>query len=1282
MRWNHPGVANAQPLWIAAAVSTLCAGLTFGEVVAHVEDFATSASGWTGSGAYGMTVTHSIEEGLPAGSMKGEFASQDVPVPGSGAFRANAEASGGAFTGNYWAEHSRFYGWTFHFRAEDVLPSLLQVRFNGGGHTFFANVLPQVTGPGQWFTVAAPTVHAGAWFGGTAVQWSNALADVQWVEVVVGRNGAGAQTYRMDNFDNNLPTIRESAIGDRVWFDTNGNGIQDAGETIPIRNLPVALMDETTNAVLAETQTDENGLYRFEELAASNYVVRFAFSGEPGLMPTLAKQGGDAAVDSDASAGAPDVLYAWTDPIALGVAATNLTVDFGMMARDGTRAELAAVWGEWADDEARVAWHTRSEWNTAGFHVYRVHPETGEEQQLNERLVASVFPKAGAFYELADAQAHEGDAGIYRIEEVELSGRVRDRGRHEVVFGAPPALVLKARARMAAVEAARNTRTAEPLSAPRAPGPAAVLKVRVTEEGLHGLSLERIARGMGLGVEHLRALAADGMLSLTCRGEPVPVIWDAVRNRLVFHAGPPAPNAWTRETPILIRQGQGTAMPRREPAATTGETLHTVRRRFEQDLHLGKAALPVMPDYNYYWNSLVGTTSTLLGWRNFALDLSGHDGGALVLKVRLLGWTCGPKDPDHRAEFRFNQTVVGALEFDGQEVATAVLAIPAGLAVDGANTLSVKNMLLPGRSYSTFVVDWIEAEYRRRLPSGTGTTHILAESAESFSATTLREPVVMALDAEQHPTWIATASGGLSFKSWRKEAGDVRYAVAEASGIPELTPEAATAEAWFMAASNRLDYLIIAPRVLASAAQELADYRAGQGLRAGVAILEEVCDLLGHAERTPEAVRRLLVHARETWAEAPWMVVLAGSGHADYLGLSGTKPGHIPPMLVRTCDGLCAADGLMADTDGDRRPDVALGRLPAQTPEDLTAMIAKIRAYEAQFGASWQEEIVLVSDAADSGNDFGPATDRLAGLVEPPEAVVDRIEVDAMGLAVAGGRLIDWLQAGLGFIHFTGHGGVENLGAGQLLTVEDVAELENVGAPPVLVALSCLAARFDEPGTDCLGEALLRKEDGGAVAVLGPSGLSRNEPAARLGEAFFRAVWQERIGTLGLAFMRARQSVNGSAHSEETFAVYNLLGDPALRIAGNKAGGSPESSYAQWRWQRYAPGELMASGGRGEPERFAEYAMGANGGLSLSKESSLAGIPGFVLTWQRRIHRQDIDYRIRWSEDLRQWTRENPEDLETIAMETDPDGAMETVRTRVGGGNAPRLFLGIEAVRK
>ena len=1269
-------------LFLMAMISSLGISSAWAGVVTCTETWATATAGWVDRDAVEMVVSHTAEAGRPAGALVGVFALQSgVPVPETDAFRATTNSSGGGFTGNYWEHQSSFHGWSFDFQAGEVTPSTLQVRFGGGGSVFFANVLPQVGPAGSWRTIQTPTTHAGGWFGGTAAQWTNALSNVEWVEVQVARNGAEEQRYYLDNFGNNLPVIRESAVGDRVWFDVDSDGIQDAGETYAIQNMPVALMDATSNSVVASTTTDTNGYYLLSGLAAGQYVLRFDCSVEPGLMPSPVHQGGNAALDSDGTTNAASAGYAWTEVFSLGMTQTNRTLDLGMAARDGTRAELARVWGEWTGTDGVVGWQVGSEWGTAGYHVYRVDPQTGVQGRLNERLVAAAQTGGAAVYELRDPQAAFGAGGSYRLEEVEWSGKVRDLGIHEVSFAAASevAAAAKAKVRPAGARVARQA-SVEP-----ATGTGAVT-VRVPEDGIYGVGLAELAAGLGRTLEEVQAAAAAGMLRIRSRGETVPAIYDAGRGRLVFYGRGPSADEWVAAAGYRIEKGAGLSMARRAPAAAGGQTACPVQVHFEQELGLGNTALPVLPDGGYYWSSIVSSTNALGGRRSFALDLGGYAGGALELQIRLMGWSNTGSDPDHRAEFSFNGTAVGAVEWDGQDVVTATVAVPAALVKNGANTLVVKGALMAGRSHSQFAVDWIEASFARTLAPRAGTQHFRADAASSLSAAAYAAPLALALDGSGGVTWMADGAGELPTKAWAVEEGDEQYALIEAEAVPMLTPAATAAGAWFLAETNRIDYLVVVSRELEPAVQELAAYRAGQGLRVGVAVFEEVCDLLADGTRTPQAVPALLARARATWAESPWLVLLAGGGHYDARGLASTKTDHVSPWLQATRDGYCAADGRLGDVDGDGLPEIAVGRLPAQTAEDLAAMVDKIKAFEAQFGSDWQNELTLVADATDTGNDFASANEHLAQLVQAPYAVAEQIDVDQLEVEPARERLAARFRAGTGFIHYTGHGGVEHLGAGSLLSTEDVAGLDNGERPAILMALSCLAGRFEEPAVESLGERLMCEAGGGAVAVVGPSGLSRNAPAVELGAAFYRAVLCNRVGTLGLAFLQARRSLPAAGFSAETLAVYNLLGDPALRLGGNVGGGGPDDTFAQWRWQQFAPEDLADAGvGGATAENFLRYALGEAGGVALTADRQgwlTGGTPGFVLSWRRRVNRADVDYRVYLSENLQQWELQEEAELETIGVEPDADGVMETVHTQLAPTNAAKLFMGIKAVRK
>ncbi|MFN0186266.1 MAG: SdrD B-like domain-containing protein [Aquabacterium sp.] len=69
-----------------------------------------------------------------------------------------------------------------------------------------------------------------------------------------------------DGINYNFPEVRRPSLSGFVYVDGNYNGVRDAGIDAPIPNATVRLLHAGTGAVLATTQTDGSGAYRFADL--------------------------------------------------------------------------------------------------------------------------------------------------------------------------------------------------------------------------------------------------------------------------------------------------------------------------------------------------------------------------------------------------------------------------------------------------------------------------------------------------------------------------------------------------------------------------------------------------------------------------------------------------------------------------------------------------------------------------------------------------------------------------------------------------------------------------------------------------------------------------------------------------------------------------------------------------------------------------------------------------------------------------------------------------------
>jgi uncharacterized protein YfaS (alpha-2-macroglobulin family) len=129
------------------------------------------------------------------------------------------------------------------------------------------------------------------------------------------------------NVDAGLYKLAE--LGDKVWYDTNKNGVQDAGEA-GVQGVKVSLLDAAGNVVTTQT-TDASGNYLFTSLKPGTYSVQFDKTTLPtGYVFTTQDVGSDAA-DSDA-----DTSTGKTIQTVLDSGESDKTWDAGIVANPGS----------------------------------------------------------------------------------------------------------------------------------------------------------------------------------------------------------------------------------------------------------------------------------------------------------------------------------------------------------------------------------------------------------------------------------------------------------------------------------------------------------------------------------------------------------------------------------------------------------------------------------------------------------------------------------------------------------------------------------------------------------------------------------------------------------------------------------------------------------------------------------------------------------------------------------------------------------------------------------
>jgi len=677
-----------------------------------------------------------------------------------------------------------------------------------------------------------------------------------------------------------------------------------------------------------------------------------------------------------------------------------------------------------------------------------------------------------------------------------------------------------------------------------------MVKITIDKDGLYFMDAAEISALLGLSETKVRQMIRSGKLALSNQGRSIAYIPAEDMTGLFFY-GQGIDSMYTDENIYWLYKGRGLQMNSLEgngpdPAGYSSiiETIHA-----EEDKTVAPSlADGPLSDY-WFWDYVISGNPSL-GTKHFDLQVFGvADSSSLAaLTATLHGVTATGVNNEHHVSISLNGTAIGEDRWKGTEEHLVNLSFSQALLTEGTNTIEVKGLLDAGVPYSIFFVDSFDMTYRRLLAANDDSLTFSPESPLPLTVYGFSRPDISVFDIT-HPdrpslnsaTTIDGSDGDYSI-SFVPSPGS-RY-LATASDAADASANAwADSPSTLSSRKNMADYVIITTKELVTAAQELANYRQGQGLKSMVVDIENIMDEFNYGISSPEAVHAFLAYAHTSWKKAPKYVLLAGDGTYDYKDNMGIGDNLVPTLMTETPEVIAPSDNLFADFDGDHVPDIAIGRIPALTAQELQSVIAKIIAYESTAGS----RIVMLADNQDTGGKFPADSDDIAALV-PAGYSVSKIYLSDLTLPQARLLLFNEIQTGALLLNYTGHAGVDLLASEGLLRASDVTSLQNSERPFVLAAMTCTVGNFALPGFDSLSETLVTRDRGGAVAVWAPTGLSYNYLSKVLDEEFFRGGLGHRGVALGDVILGAFRNYQTTGKPAYIMDIFNLQGDPALRM--------------------------------------------------------------------------------------------------------------------------------------
>ena len=190
----------------------------------------------------------------------------------------------------------------------------------------------------------------------------------------------------------------------------------------------------------------------------------------------------------------------------------------------------------------------------------------------------------------------------------------------------------------------------------------------------------------------------------------------------------------------------------------------------------------------------------------------------------------------------------------------------------------------------------------------------------------------------------------------------------------------------------------------------------------------------------------------------------------------------------------------------------------------------------------------MLADNPDDGGNFPVDSNNVATLRLPCGYTAYKIYLSEHPIGEARQMVLDGINNGAFLLNYIGHGGLDRLAQEGMLLTSDVASMTNMDRLPVVTAMTCVVGNFSHPGFDSLSEVLVLKQNGGAVAVWSPTGMSINSEAVLLDEAFFMSTFTGRKQTLGDVVLKALEKGSMNGVSGFILDIYNLMGDPALKL--------------------------------------------------------------------------------------------------------------------------------------
>lgn len=344
-----------------------------------------------------------------------------------------------------------------------------------------------------------------------------------------------------------------------------------------------------------------------------------------------------------------------------------------------------------------------------------------------------------------------------------------------------------------------------------------------------------------------------------------------------------------------------------------------------------------------------------------------------------------------------------------------------------------------------------------------------------------------------------------------------------------------------------VEMLIVSDPMFEDALQPFIEWKTMMGYELTVAYTDDIGSSAGEIQ---------------TWIHDQYNTGLANGNAPEFTVLVGDVQ-QVPASTTGSSSGR-KTDLYYCSVDGDMFPEMYYGRLSATSASQLTGILDKILYYEKyEFETpEYLDDVTLIAGEDGSWNPkVGQPT---------VEYGTENYFNTAHGYANVYAYLdsytdcYDDTRFQTSFINYTAHCS-ETSWAGPHLGISDVNNINNPNEYPIAVGNCCMSADFGYG--ECIGEAFLRKADGGAVGYIGSS------PSSYWFEDFYWAVGAFPIQGDNNGYVPTYEETTMGSYDAAWGDTYKTLHGMVfvgnLSVTEVHAQGWPSHSTPLYYWQSY-----------------------------------------------------------------------------------------------------------------